>query len=135
MVYVNFLGFASVTVGVGFIAKPGITQGKHVKAVYAVSLIKTAVPNLQIGERHCKVIHNYFLMQVLLAIVYKSVKIGACLLLVAECAECKTSIVDFIGFCIIVIHCCDRFGRAQRCLREAVTCTVFIALGLVANSK
>ena len=43
MVYVNFFGFTAITVGMCFVAKPGITEGKHVKAVYAVGLVKAAV--------------------------------------------------------------------------------------------
>lgn len=49
MVYVHFFGFVAVSVGVGFVSKPGITESKHVKAVQAVGLIEAAVPNLQVG--------------------------------------------------------------------------------------
>ena len=71
----------------------------------------------------------------LLTIIDKSVKICTGFLLVAKCTECKAGIINFIGFGIVIIHCCGRFGGTKRCLLEAIASAILGTLCLVANAE
>ena len=70
-----------------------------------------------------------------MAVVDELVETSVCFIGTAEAQEGKTLIENLVGFSVVVVEGCGRFGWTEGCLLPALTSLVGIAEGIVSHAK
>ena len=135
MVDIHGFSFLEVAQRMGLVAETFVAEGEHIEAVDTVGVVETSVPDLEVGEADCEIVHHYLVVEMLFAVINEAVEIGACLLLVAERAECETGVEDFVGLGIVVVHCGSGFCRAESGERELLAGLLLVAETAVAEAE